>query len=73
VNLSIYSSYLTKETAAGGLSLTFSKARNLAINAGIFEKEVIETILANAVAKAKVIEAMTKEKTKLMEAESPKS
>jgi large subunit ribosomal protein L10 len=72
INLSIYSIYLTRETAPIGISQAVSQARNLAVNAGIFEKEVIETILANAYSRANIIEGLTREKVKSSEKEAPK-
>lgn len=62
INLSVNSAYLTKETAPIVISQAAGHARNLAVNAGISAKEVIETLLAVAHSKAQAIESLTKEK-----------
>ncbi len=64
VNLSIYSGYITKQTASIAISQAVIKARNLAINAAIYEKDVMGDILARAHSQAKAVEALTGEKIK---------
>ena len=70
VNLSLNSFYLTKETAAIGVSLAAAKARNLAVNAGIFEKDIMNVLLAKAHATAQALEALTREKVKSKEGQA---
>ncbi len=74
-NLSVNSAFLTKETAKTTLAKAFSDARSLALEAGIYEKEVIDQILSRAHAKAAALESVIKEplESKLKDAgEKPK-
>ncbi|MFQ5815092.1 MAG: 50S ribosomal protein L10 [Candidatus Hydrothermarchaeaceae archaeon] len=61
VNLSVNSAFLTKETAQLALAKAFSDAKGLALEAGIYEKEVIDQILSRAHAEAVALESAIRE------------
>ncbi|MEM3400248.1 MAG: 50S ribosomal protein L10 [Candidatus Micrarchaeia archaeon] len=54
-NLSINCDYPTKDNAGLFIAIAYNNARNLAINANIYEKEVIDAILARAAMHANAI------------------
>ncbi len=55
-NLSLNSGYITKATAGAAIAKVVSEARNLAINATIFEPEVIGVILMKAQTQALAVD-----------------
>lgn len=56
-NLSLNSGYITKATAPAAIAKAAGEARNLAINATIFEAEVIDIILAKAQSQALAVDS----------------
>lgn len=60
VNLSVFAVYLTKATAPIIVAKAFSNARALAVEAGIYEKDVIGLILTRAHGKAMALESVIK-------------
>jgi len=60
VNLSVNSAFLTKATASIILTKAVSDARALALEAGIYEKDVMDLILAKAQAQAVALESVIK-------------
>ncbi len=61
INFSVNTVFPTKETAPLVLAKAFSNARALALEAGIYEKGVIEMIVSRAHAKAMALEATIRE------------
>lgn len=64
VNLSVNSAYPTTKTASLLISQAVFKARNLAVNASVFEPDVMGAILAKAVSKAKALQNVIEDKVK---------
>lgn len=60
INLSLNSSYLTKTTAPMAIQKAFMKAKALALEAGIYTKDVIEEILARAQRQAMALKGVVK-------------
>ncbi len=60
INLSLNSSYLTKTTAPMAIQKAFMKARILALEAGIYTKDVMDEILARAHRKAMTLKEAVK-------------
>lgn len=56
-NLSLNSGYITRATASAAITKAACEARNLAINATIFEAEVIDIILAKAQSQALAVDS----------------
>ncbi|MEE8358324.1 MAG: 50S ribosomal protein L10 [Candidatus Hydrothermarchaeales archaeon] len=56
-NLSLNSGYITRATAPAAIAKAVGEARNLAINATIFEAEVIDIILAKAQSQALAVDS----------------
>ena len=56
-NLSLNSGYITRATASAAITKAAGEARNLAINATIFEAEVIDIILAKAQSQALAVDS----------------
>ncbi len=73
VNLAVNSAYLTKETAAISILRAETNARNLAINAGIYAKGVMKSIITIAQGRAVVIKSLTNDKIESMNSETDKS
>lgn len=80
-NLSLNSGYITKATASSAIAKAAFEARNLAINATIFEPEVIDIILSKAQSQALAVDTVLGDsvekklgeiKTKEAVAEKPK-
>lgn len=59
INLSINSSYLTKTTASMAIQKAFMEAKTLALEAGIYTKEVMNEIVAKAHREAVILKAMS--------------
>lgn len=60
INVSLNSSYLTKTTAPMAIQMAFMKARTLAVETGIYTKDVMDEILARAHRKAMTLKGAVK-------------